>query len=295
MGIEVRTALVGGLLVLGCAACGEDGGDEPEPNDPTQPELSFEEVEPNDTYAQATPIEVGSRMTGVIEQSSGEPDVDLYQFEARAGTIVAFGVESTGAGLEDEVGAPQVRLRLRNERGDYLRDLFSDLATTREAYTLLSGTYYLEVRDLPSALEEGASLGGPDATYSVTLVESDWRTRPLIPPGSTRDNWVNRGVDGFTFKAEGVSNYVAETTAQREPVGGDLDTTISVWDATDGRLVGSNDDVVSGAEPTLDSRVSFSSVPQHEYIVIVDPLQVVRDPAAIEYNTEYDVSVSLGR
>jgi hypothetical protein len=295
MARQVETLLVGALLVLGCAACGEDDGNGPEPNDPTQPESSFEQVEPNENNAQATPVEIGSRIQGTIEAAGEQPDVDLYRFDARAGTIVEFAVESTGEGLEDATGVPQVRLRLRDERGDYLRDVFTDLSTLREAYILLTGTYYLEVRDLPSALEEGASLGGPDATYSVTLVESGWRTRPLTPPDSTRDNWVNRGVDGFTFTASGVNGYVAETTAAREPVSGDLDTTISVWDATEGRLVGSNDDILSGAEPTLDSRVSFSTVPQHNYIVIVDPLQVVRDPAAIDYNTEYDVSVSLGQ
>ncbi len=292
---QVNRVLAGVLFVMGCAACGDEGTDEPEPNDPTEPELAFEDTEPNNTNPAATPIELGSRITGTIgAEQQGQPDLDLYKFDARAGTIVEFGIESVGGELDSQLG-PQVRLRLRNERGDYLRDLFTDISPNREAYVVLSGTYYLEVRDLPSALDEGSSLGGEDATYSVTLVESDWRTRPLVPPSSTRDNWVNRGVDGFTFTTQGAEFWVAETTARREPISGDLDTTLSIWDATDGRLVGSNDDILAGSEPTLDSRVSFTSVPQHEYIVIVDPIEVIRDPAAIEYNTDYDVSVSLGR
>ena len=286
-----------GCLVLASVVWSCGGDDEPpeQSNDPTMPELSVEETEPNNTNAQADEVEVGSRITGVIDApQQGQPDVDIYAFEARAGTIIEFAVESTGEGLE-EVGQPQVRLRVRDERGEYLRDLFSDLAIKREAYLLLSGTYYLEVRDLPSATEEGEALGGEDATYAVTLVESDWRTRPLVPPESTGDNWVNRGVDGFTFRASGVEPYVVETTAQRDPISSDLDTTVSVWDSTDGRLIGSNDDILSGEEPTLDSRVTFTSVPQHDYIVIVDPLGMVRDPAALEYNTDYEVSVSTGR
>lgn len=287
----VRAVVLASMVAL--VGCG--GDEEPEEtNDPTMPELSAEEVEPNDTNPQATEVELGSRISGVIDEPGQEPDVDLYAFEARAGTIVEFGVESTGPGLE-ETGQPQVRLRVRDERGDYLRDVFSDLALKREAYLLLSGTYYLEVRDLPSATDEGGALGGEDATYTVTLVESDWRTRPLVPPTTTRDNWINRGVDGFTFLATGAQAYTVETIAQREPIEGDLDTTVSVWDATDGRLIGSNDDILAGTEPSLDSKVTFTSVPQHEYIVIVDPLGIVRDPAAVDYNTEYDVSVSQGQ
>ncbi len=144
------------------------------------------EAEPNDTFAQATPVKVDSAVAGTLVSG----DLDYYLFEGRAGQKLTVEVEAR------RLGVPIVPLvTLFKDQGELIdqdketRGFGEDY---RKAFTLpRDGRYFLEVRDLTYG-------GGTWAHYRLRLGSLPFATA-VFPLGGRRGESLSVVLSGGTL------------------------------------------------------------------------------------------------
>lgn len=151
-----------------------------------------EEVEPNDTLADAMPLEqVPHTVAGVLEKSG---DVDSFRIQLQAGETLVAALEANRL-----LGSPvDAVLELVDERGGYLaRNLDATGLDPRIAATAVrDGVHVLRVYGFPADPNSTIGLAGSaDSLYQLTLtktgflsgtlptVSSSSRETPLAPRG----------------------------------------------------------------------------------------------------------------
>ena len=127
------------------------------------------EQEPNDGFAQAQRIEIGTTLEGTLHQPQ---NVDVFRFEGQAGEKLVFEVIAArrGSALDATLTLFDARRRLI----DTADDLPSD-ATTRDDWSLrdarleitlsATGTFFL-------VLQDANDFGGPAHPYRLRLVRA---------------------------------------------------------------------------------------------------------------------------
>jgi hypothetical protein len=124
---------------------------------PLEPASIVAEKEPNDSFKQAQPIQIGDTVAGVIDRNQ---DVDVFRFEGKKGQRVLIDVIAArrGSGLD-------AFLSVYDGEGQLLQSV-DDVAGSRDASLTLTlprdGGYYVVVSDADDT-------GGPTHGYRLVL------------------------------------------------------------------------------------------------------------------------------
>jgi hypothetical protein len=240
--------------------------------------------EPDDTMAQASPMEIdGPAQTHNLRPPG---DRDCLSFEVSAGT--RYTVETGNLGAECDTF-----LTLYDEDGNELThddDGGEEELASRVSWTAQQdGLLFAEVR----AFDEEAQ--GVDTEYDVWVSES--QVTALQPDEYEPDNVMDNaseltpGVpekhtihlqgdrDWLRFQAERGKSYVIETSDLR----GGIDTVIQLYDQT-GEELAANDDA---SDEDLSSRITWTAVADGVLYVVVRDLSEEQ----VESEMEYTVSI----
>ncbi len=222
------------------------------------------ESEPND-FENPNPITLGQSVGGNIATGSGETsDFDVYSMELTAGTVVEYEIASTGPGADGTL------IAFLADANFEIIERYLDASTgisKRQVYIPVDGTYVLGVYDQRADLEDAPQHGGDDATYVITTTEVTPTAESLTVGATVAADQNDALLDVYEFTADFDGALVLETTADREPISGELDTVLWITDASTGEIVAFNDDVGGGS---YDSRAVLSTVTGTTYRVYVD-------------------------
>ncbi len=224
----------------------------------------------NDDVGTPTPMIIGGAIDGTIGNPiGGEPDVDLYAFEAVAGDVLRATISTRAGGAYEAFG------RIIGD-GRILRVIRPGDDTsfaTREFVVARSGTYRLWIDDRRNVFA-GDPVGGASFTYRAQISRvarmPDAATVPIVrEPASVP---ATGDVALLSFDAQAGQEISAATFAESLPTPSAVDTFLLLFDASTvpPTLLAENDD----QDGTTDSSVGVTAPTNGQYLLVVDTYDV---------------------
>jgi hypothetical protein len=243
---------------------------------------SLSETEPNNTQGTANDFTTSPLPLSVAGTVSSGTDVDYFRFHGAAGSLLRITVAPGASSALD----PRFVVRGADPANRHLFRIGSKgsgASATRQVFLPVDGNYLVAVAD---------GSGGAGGAYTLTIAPESIPSPTAVAVGSATNGSITTGQIDFYNVTPSAGPVRASAVAKALATPSNVDTLVTIWDPTAGKVIAEVDD---SDTPTgtvafsTDARVAWQAAGNKTYQVLVDHV-VIESPGT---NTTYELDIAI--